>query len=417
MMRKGLAYLGFLMVLSVAACGQQNAGQQPAPAQPQSPGTAPAPAPAPSGMAVFKIGFVDDQSGPAAESGNDSKNSFLLAVEEQNRRGGVAGRKVEAVIYDDKADATQAATFVTRLIADDKVLAIVGGNPAVPAGASIPLVEQGKTPYVILAAATASFTDPVKPYVFRLGPTNDQDAGAIAEFVVKGGYKRPALIHNTLPFGLDGARAVEAALKKAGVPLVAAEAYETNAPEVTAQVVKVKAANPDVLIVWPYPADGAKVMRTTRQQGLNLPTVVARIGLYDSFRKLSGDAAEGVYVPNTVDLQRADVQEFMRKFTAKNGDRPSNLFVAIGYDAANLVFKAAENPNVKAALDQGDLAAARNALRDALEQLGEFKGLQGRPNEAFRFSPTNHQGPNSGWFTWYQIRGGRLVRADLAWAK
>src|SRR5690606_8260017 len=118
---------------------------------------------------------------------------------------------------------------------------------------------------------TDNLTDMPAPFHFRVGPRNSQDAAAIAELVAKQGFKRVALINNSLPFGTDSAHATEVALKASGVPVVIQQTYDINATDLSPQISRLRSANPDVIVVFPYAADGARVLRTLQQQGMSLP--------------------------------------------------------------------------------------------------------------------------------------------------
>src|SRR5690606_17584962 len=116
----------------------------------------------------IRIGFLDDLSGVAAETGNDALHAVELAIEEANANGGIAGKPIKLIVYDGKTDPQLSATFATRFAEDDEGLVLIGGNPAVPTGAVIPVMNEYGVTYISLSAATDSFTDPATPYHFRV---------------------------------------------------------------------------------------------------------------------------------------------------------------------------------------------------------------------------------------------------------
>ncbi|MGA7778779.1 MAG: ABC transporter substrate-binding protein, partial [Paraburkholderia sp.] len=218
---------------------------------------------------------VDDRSGAAADTGTQGYQAVQMAIDEANSAGGIGGHKIQLVAYDGKTDPQLTATFASRCAEDDKALLIIGGNPSAPAAAMIPIATEDKIPYFILSAGTDSLTDPPAPYHFRFGPANRQDAAAIADLLARQGFKRPAIINNSLPFGTDGARATTAALKKVGITVVAQQTYDVNATDLSPQLTNLRDAKPDVLIVFPYAADGARVLRTAHQLNIAAPVVVS----------------------------------------------------------------------------------------------------------------------------------------------
>ena len=361
------------------------------------------------------IGVVDDLSALVAEAGNDSLNGVKVAVEEANAAGGVNGKKIKLVVYDGKVDPQLTSTYVTRLIEDDEAVALFGGNVSGAVPGTITIVNEEQVPFFSMSAAADNFTDPSTPYFFRFGPSNSQDAGAVADLIAQSGFKKIGIINNSLPFGLDGAKAITAALAEKGVEVIINEVYEVAATDVSPQVAKVRDAAPEAIVLWPYPADGGRLLRTMAQLNVKVPTVIARVALFDTFRELAGEAANGVVVPNTVDTDRPDVQAMLEKFTAAHGQRPPTMYIAMGYDGAKAAIKALGDEKVQAALDDDDLEGARVALRDALEAIGTFDSIQGAAGNTLKFTADNHQGLHGdNIFVWAQVQDGKLQKADVA---
>ena len=361
------------------------------------------------------IGVVDDLSALVAEAGNDSLNGVKVAVEEANAAGGVNGKKIKLVVYDGKVDPQLTSTYVTRLIEDDEAVALFGGNVSGAVPGTITIVNEEQVPFFSMSAAADNFTDPSTPYFFRFGPSNSQDAGAVADLIAQSGFKKIGIINNSLPFGLDGAKAITAALAEKGVEVIINEVYEVAATDVSPQVAKVRDAAPEAIVLWPYPADGGRLLRTMAQLNVKVPTVIARVALFDTFRELAGEAANGVVVPNTVDTDRPDVQAMLEKFTAAHGQRPPTMYIAMGYDGAKAAIKALGDEKVQAALDDDDLEGARVALRDALEVIGTFDSIQGAAGNTLKFTADNHQGLHGdNIFVWAQVQDGKLQKADVA---
>jgi len=365
---------------------------------------------------TITVGFLDDMSGAAAEVGNDGLHAVQLAVDEMNKKGGIGGRLIDLKVYDGKTDPQLSATFATRFAEDDMGLVLIGGNPAVPTGAVIPVANEYELPYLTLTAATDSFTEPPTPYHFRVGPKNSQDATAIAKVIANQGFETAAVINNSLPYGIDGGAAVTAALEAAGVSVAVHEVYDINATDVSPQIATIRDSGAEVLVIWPYPADGARVLRTLSQLNVKIPRIVARIALFDTLRQLAAEAGDGALVTNTVDPERPDVAEFFKRFNARFGQRPPTMYIAIGYDAANIAFKAIDTPEVTAALEADDVAAARKAIRDGIEKIGKFDGLNGVEGARYSFGPEDHHGPaDENWFVWLEVAdsGKSLIKADM----
>jgi branched-chain amino acid transport system substrate-binding protein len=364
----------------------------------------------------LKICVIDDRSGSAADTGIESLNGLKMVVEPLNEKGGINGRKVELVTYDGKTDPQLTATYATRCIEDDKGLMIIGGSPSATAAAMIPIANQGKVPYYILAAATPDLTDKAD-YQFRFGPKATQDAIAVADAFQQLGFKKVAVINNSVPFGITGAKAAVDALKAKGIAVVTQQTYDVQATDVSPQVINLVQADPDVVLVFPYPADGARVARTIRQLGLKVPVVMPRVGLMQAFRDLAGESANGILVPSSVDISRPEVRKFFEDYGAKYGVVQPTPSAVQGFDAGTLAVKVLSDPDVQKVINGGNLADARNLIRDKTAALGHFAGMQGQAGVPYQFSASEHHGPpdqNFFVFTEVEDNGKKLVAPDMA---
>jgi branched-chain amino acid transport system substrate-binding protein len=280
------------------------------------------------------------------------------------------------------------------------------------------VATQFSIPYYMLAASQDSLTDPPAPFHFRFGPNNRQDSLAVADLLAAQGFKKVAIINVSVPFGTDGAAAVTAALDRKGIKVLTQQTYDISATDLSPQVTNIKLANPEVLLVWSYPADAARVTRTVKQLGLKAPMIVPRVGLQTTMRKLAGDSADGILVPTTADWSRDDVRKFFDAFNARFKPVQPTPNPLQGYDAGSLAIKVLQDAQVQKALAGSSLLEARKAIRDATERLGNgFKGLQGTAAASYQFSSKQHHGPpDTGWnvFTEVAENGTKLVLPDLS---
>lgn len=366
----------------------------------------------------IKICAVDDRSGAAADTGNESFRGLEIAVEEANAAGGVAGHPIEIIEYDGKTDPQLTASFAARCAEDDNALLIFGGNPAAPAAAITPIANEYGVPYFMMSAGTDNLTDNPAPYLFRFGPRNAQDAIAYSQMLEEQGFKRVALIFNTLPFGLDSASVAKKYLAEHGIEVVAEEGYDVAATDLSPQVINIKAANPEAVLVFPYPADGGRVLRTLEQLAVDVPVLVTRSALLKTLREIAGSSSNDILIPNTVDTERADVQAFFAAYETKFGEATQpTLYPVIGYDGAKVALEVIARPEVLAAIDSGDLAAARTAFRDGVIAIGDFNGLQGKEGAHYHFADDHRHGsPDADWFTFITVKndGADLVLPDMS---
>jgi branched-chain amino acid transport system substrate-binding protein len=172
-----------------------------------------------------------------------------MLVQEVNAKGGVNGAKIELFIYDTQGDATKAVQLATKLIRNDKVVAIIGPSTTGESMAVIPLVQREQIP-LISCAAGVKITEPVNAWVFKT-PANDQVAAEkIYNFAAKKGQKRIALLTVSDSYGSSGREQLKVLAAKKGFTIVADEVFSPKDTDMTPQLTKIRGANPDAVICW-----------------------------------------------------------------------------------------------------------------------------------------------------------------------
>ena len=198
---------------------------------------------------------------------------------------------------------------------------------------------------------------------------------------------------------------------------MAAQTYDVSAMDVSPQVTNVREQKPDIILMYSFPADAARVMRTIKQLGINVPVVPVNVGMMKTTRKLAADAADGSLANTSADISRADVRKFFETYNARFEPVEPSYFAVVGHDAATLAARVLASPEVQKAVNTGSLEDMRKAVRDATEKYGSgFKGLQGKEGAAYQFSATQRHGPaDSGFIVFTQVaeKGTRLVIPDM----
>ena len=193
---------------------------------------------------TIKIGSVLSVTGPAAFLGDPELKTLELYVSELNKKGGVLGRKLELVHYDDGSDATKANSFTKRLLEEDKVDVIIGGTTTGATMSIVPLVEKAETPFISLAGAVV-IIEPTKKWVFKTPHTDRMAAEKVFADMKKRGISAVALLSETSGFGQSGKKETEAVAEKYGITLVANESYGPKDTDMSPQLTKIK-NTPDV---------------------------------------------------------------------------------------------------------------------------------------------------------------------------
>ena len=161
----------------------------------------------------IKIGSVLSVTGPAAFLGDPELKTLQLYVEKLNKEGGLLGRPLQLIHYDDGSDANKANSFGKRLIEDDKVDIIVGGTTTGSTMSMVPLVEKAEVPFISLAGAVV-IVEPVKKWVFKTPHTDRMAAEKVFEDMKKRGLTKVALLSETSGFGQSGKKETEAMAAK-----------------------------------------------------------------------------------------------------------------------------------------------------------------------------------------------------------
>lgn len=352
----------------------------------------------------IRIGSVLSVTGPAAFLGDPELKTLQMYVETVNAGGGVNGRKLELVHYDDGSEAAKANSFAKRLIESDNVDVIIGGTTTGATMAMVPLVEKAGVPFISLAGAVVVI-EPVKKWVFKTPHTDRMAAEKVFEDMKKRGITKVGLLSETSGFGQSGRKETQAVAGKYGITLVADETYGPKDTDITAQLAKIK-GTPDVqaIFVFGLGQGPAVVTRNFGQLGINLPLYQSHGVASDEFIRLAGNAAEGVRLPTPATLianalpandpQKPVVVGYNRQYWQKFKTEPSS-FGGYAYDALSLYMDAVKRAK----------STDKEKVRAAMEQVKGFVGATG----AFNMSATDHMGLDLTAFRMVEVKKGGWV--------
>jgi branched-chain amino acid transport system substrate-binding protein len=352
----------------------------------------------------IRIGSVLSVTGPAAYLGDPELKTLQLYIDKINAEGGVLGRKLELIHYDDGSEANKANGFTKRLIESDKVDLIIGGTTTGGSMAMIPLVEKAGVPFISMAAGVP-IIEPVKKWVFKVAPTDRMAAEKVFEDMKKRGISKIGFLAETSGFGQSGAKEVNAVASKYGITIVASESYGPKDTDATAQLTKLKAA-PGVQAIFVFGAGQgpAVVTKNYRQLSINLPLYQSHGVASQEYIKLSGAAADKVRLPAAAlvvaqelpasDPQKAVVTGYEKNFRDRYKTEVST-FGGHGYDALMIAVNALKQAG----------GTDRDKLRSALEATRGYVGTAG----VFNMSPTDHMGLDLSAFRMLEIGNGKWM--------
>lgn len=269
----------------------------------------------------IKIGFHAPQTGFAASDGKSATIGAELAVEQINAAGGVNGRKLELVVYDDGAQPAQAIPIANKLIGQDKVTLAVSGSYSAPTRSAASIFQDAKVPYISAYAIHPDITR-AGDYVFRtsfLGEIQGKAGAKLIGDILK--KKRVVMVTLQNDFGTSLAAGFKEVAPKFGIEIVNEYEYSMKDREFGALVAKVKADNPEAIYASGYYFNAGPLVSQLRAAGVQA-TIIGQEG-YDSqkFIEIAGPAAEGVIITTSLDRD-SDVSEtknFIEAFEKKAG--------------------------------------------------------------------------------------------------
>jgi branched-chain amino acid transport system substrate-binding protein len=329
----------------------------------------------------FKMGVVASISGPAASLGKDMVDGVNAWVKWFNAKGGFNGKPVAVEILDDETNPVNAVNAFRRLAADPSIKFVCLAQPSSTALAIKPLATELALP-VVSGGAVDALGIPAGRFFFKMAPTGRDFIIVLADYALAKGYKRIATINATDAYGQDEARHLKEAAAARGLTVVAAESFQTSDTSFTAQLAKVKAANPDFVYSAATGGPAIQIFRTYKQLGIGAPLAMSQAALAKPlFDAVGGPAAvDGVMTPTQLGtFGEASGGEHARLFGELQGAlgrRP--LFLnALGWDCGIIGMAAALKSD-----------GTRNGIRDALENLKDFAATNG----LISYKPDNHTG-------------------------
>ena len=384
-----------VLALCLAGCPPK---PQPTPPGPMARPPMPA-KPAPSGE-PGKIGAIFSVTGPASPLGDPEKKTVELLVDQINESGGVLGRPLEVIVKDSKSEPTDAVLSCKDLIEGEQVVAVIGPSRTPTTMAIKDYCQEQEVP-LISCAAGKLITDPVVSYVFAVPQTNTLAVQACFDYLDREGIDKGGIIYVANSFGEDGYNNAKAIAAEQGVELVAVETFGGEDTDMTAQLTKIKAANPEAIICWGTNPGPAIVTQNAKTLGIDVPILQSHGVANMKFIELAGDAANGIQLPAgrlivydqiaAADPQKEVLDKFAADYAAKYGN-PPNTFAGHAYDALWITVKALEQAG----------EADRAKLRDAIEEIEDFGGTAG----IFNYSPEDHNGLTADAFVWVEIVDG-----------
>ena len=349
------------------------------------------------------VGSNFELTGNVAQYGSNASKGFRLAVKEINDAGGIDGKKIKIVEADNKSDAAESVNAATKLISDDKVVALVG--PAVTANviAESQVAADNKVSVIAPAATNPDVTvenGAVKPFIFRSCFIDPQQGEVMAAFAANDLNAKVAVIYvdSSSDYSKSLGKVFKEKFEAAGGQVAMEEAFLAKDQDFKAALTKIQTANADVIFVPAYYEEVGKIVKQARELGINA-AILGADGWDDSkVVDIAGkDALNNTFFCTHFFEGDEDVQAFLNSYNAEYKEAP-NVFAALGYDSGKMLIDA---------IQRGGTDSEK--IRDNIENIKDLKVGTG----TITMDPATHN-PIKGIVVLENKDGSRSLRAKIA---
>ena len=317
----------------------------------------------------FTLGVALPTTGSAAPFGLDQIQALEWAIADINAQGGAGGRKLNAVILDTQARPQIGVDVVTRLVSIEKVQLVITAFSAVVAAVA-PVVNRSNVLTFVIGANSPRIAT-MGDYVYTTYPLADVDLTLLAKYAREELKKtRAAVLHLNDESGVYGARVFREAFEKLGGQIAAYESYEPNSTDYTGAILKIRAANPDIVHLQGNAGDSPQAIAQLRQLGVKVPITSYTAAYNPQMVKQIGAAADGLIVaslaPGVADSPA--VAAYVERWKKEKGREPNNVPVTqYVHDGAYIIKALVEH------LDKTNTPLTGENLRKALLEVKSFK--------------------------------------------
>lgn len=323
-----------------------------------------------------KIGVVYEITGNTASFGTAAANGAKLAFKEINAKGGVLGKQIQYVIADNKGEPSEAANAMTKVITQDKVIAVTGFTTSSNAIAASNVAEATKIPFLSAAATNPKVTvdeatGKVKDNTFRVCFIDPFQGTVGANFALNTlkAKKVAVLIDNSSDYSKGLAQFFKEAFTKGGGTIIAEEAYLQKDQDFKTIITKIKALNPDMIYLPGYYEEVGKIIKQSREMGLEVPFVGGDGWDSPKLSEIAGAAAlnntfftNHYSVEDTSPASKAFVEAYKKEY-----NQTPDAMAVLGYDAAYVLVDAIKRAN----------STEPAKIREALAATKGFQGAAG----------------------------------------
>lgn len=316
------------------------------------------------------VGQYGSMTGSEATFGISTDKGVRLAIDEVNAKGGIKGRKIKLITLDNQGKSDESRQVVTRLIAQDKVVAVIGEVASGRSIAAAPVAQQYKIPMISPSSTNPDVTK-IGNYIFRVCFIDPFQGYVMAKFMTADlALKKAAILRDVKSdYSMGLADAFTTELKKMGGEVVADVTYQAGDVDFKSQLTSIKSKNPDAIFIPGYYTDVGLIAQQARQSGIKAVFLGGDGWDSSKLSEIGKEAVNGSYFSNhyTTESTLPEVQEFIKKYKSVYNEVPDGL-AAMGYDAALILIEAMQKaPEI-----------SPKAIRDELAKIKDFQAVTGK---------------------------------------
>lgn len=316
------------------------------------------------------IGHFASMTGSEATFGISTDEGIRLAVDEQNAAGGIKGKQIKLITMDNQGKAEEAASVVTRLIEQEKVIALLGEVASSRSLAAAPIAQSKKIPMVSPSSTNPKVTE-VGDYIFRTCFIDPFQGLVMAKFATENLKAKKVAIFRDVKsdYSVGLADVFVNKMKEMGGEVVADLSYQAGDVDFKAQLTQIKSKGPEAIFIPGYYTEVGLIARQARELGITAKLLGGDGWDSPKLSEIGQAAVNGGYFSNHYSTESTEpvAVEFMKNFKSRYNKSPDGLSAA-GYDGAKVLFKAMEMA--------ADLSP--KAIRDALAQIKDYQGVTGK---------------------------------------
>jgi branched-chain amino acid transport system substrate-binding protein len=315
------------------------------------------------------VGEFGTLTGNDAAFGQSTNKGIRLAFDDLNAAGGIKGKKIKLITYDNQGKPDEAAAVVKRLITQDKAIAIIGEVASSRSLAAAPIAQQYKVP-MITPSSTSPKVTAVGDYIFRVCFIDPYQGWAVAQFMLENlKLKKVAILRdvkNEYSVGLADVFSKEVQSK--GGQIVDDLSYQSGDIDFKAQLTSIKSKNPEAVFIPGYYTEVGLITNQARQLGIKAVFLGGDGWDSGNLEENSKKAANGSYYLNHYSTESTEprVQDFIQKFKAKYNETPDSM-AALGFDAAQVLVAALQRAQ----------ELKPEVIRNEISKTKDFPGVTG----------------------------------------